>query len=280
MQYRQLYERGKERLEKAGVPDAGTDAGLLLMAVCDTDRSFLFAHPEAEVEAEKEGAFEALLAKREQRIPLQYLLGRQSFMGLDFYVDENVLIPRQDTEILVEEVLRESFDGSRILDICTGSGCILLSLLQYSNHSSGLGLDLSDGALDVARKNAKALGLSERADFLKSDLLKEAEGSFDIIVSNPPYIETDVIETLMPEVRDYEPRMALDGKDNGLYFYEQILRQIRPFVKGGTRLYFEIGSGQGKAVEQLVLDAGFVDTEVIRDYAGLDRVVRGRYPGL
>lgn len=200
-------------------------------------------------------------------------------MGLAFSVNENVLIPRQDTEILVEEVMKEPFDGSRILDLCTGSGCILLSLLHYSNHCTGIGSDLSFEALSVAKENARRLELEERAQFIESDLWEGIEGTFDIIVSNPPYIQTDVIETLMPEVRTFEPRLALDGGDDGLFVYRRLLQEIAPHSKGGTRLYLEIGFDQGEAVSGMVQRAGFSEVQVVKDYAGCDRVVSGVYAG-
>ena len=180
------------------------------------ERNTLFAHPDRQVNEQDQVKYEEYLAKRAERIPLQYITRRQSFMGLCFSVNENVLIPRQDTEILVEEVMRESYDGCRILDICSGSGCILLSLLHYSNDSEGVGLEISPGAIEVAEENAALLGLKNRSIFLESDLLHKAEGKFDIIVANPPYIKTSVIKELMPEVREHEPVLALDGREDGL----------------------------------------------------------------
>ncbi|MCR5417604.1 MAG: peptide chain release factor N(5)-glutamine methyltransferase [Lachnospiraceae bacterium] len=279
MEYAALYRAGRQRLEEAGVPDADLDARLLLEAVTGEGRNTLLAHGDKPVSGEQEAEYEQFLAKRAQRVPLQYITGRQSFMGLAFLVNENVLIPRQDTEILVEEVMREPYDGSRILDLCTGSGCILLSLLHYSNDCSGLGLDISTGAVETAKENARLLDMEERAVFLQSDLLEKAEGSFDIITANPPYIRTDVIETLMPEVRDYEPALALDGGAEGLHFYRRILTEAVPYIKGGTRLYFEIGFDQGESVSRLMEEAGFTDVTVVKDYAGCDRVVKGVYRG-
>ena len=194
-------------------------------------------------------------------------------MGLTFKVNEHVLIPRQDTEILVEEAMRYLSDGMRILDICTGSGCILLSLLKYSNECEGLGVDISDDALAVARENAQNLGLE--AEFRHSDLLEKVEGKFDMIVSNPPYIETAVIDTLMPEVREHEPMLALDGREDGLYFYRRIVEQCTSYMTRGARLFFEIGYDQGEAVKDMMIHKGFCEVEIIKDYAGLDRVVTG-----
>ncbi|MBO4337471.1 MAG: peptide chain release factor N(5)-glutamine methyltransferase [Lachnospiraceae bacterium] len=279
MRYDELYQYGKNSLRSAGIDEADLDARLLLESITGLERNVLYAHPETEIEDEQVRLYRMAIEKREGRMPLQYITNTQSFMGLDFYVDEGVLIPRQDTEILVEEVLRESFDGMRILDICSGSGCILLSLLKYSNDTTGIGAELSEKALAVARQNAAGLGLEDRAEFVRSDLFESVEGEFDIIVSNPPYIKTDVIQELMPEVRDHEPVMALDGKDNGLYFYEKILENIGRHVLRGTRLYFEIGFDQGEEVAALTRQAGFSDVKVVKDYAGLDRVVFGIYGG-
>ncbi len=278
MKYAELYEYGKKTLEDAGIQEASIDARLLLEFATGADRTLLYAHPETEVEEQKKADFESFLAKRAGRMPLQHITRRQSFMGLTFLVNENVLIPRQDTEILVEEVMREPFDGCRILDICSGSGCILLSLLRYSNDTTGVGLDISEKAVEIAKENAKLLEFEEdRVSFLKSDLLEKAEGIFDIVVANPPYIKTDVIETLMPEVREHEPILALDGGGDGLLFYKKILKDLPPYVRKGTRIYFEIGYDQGQEVKALMEEAGISCVEIIKDYAGLDRVVFGEY---
>lgn len=286
MTYRKLYERGEKRLKEADIQDASLDARLLLEYVCQTDRSALYAHAEKVMEEESIRRYMTCIEKRAQHIPLQHLSGTQEFMGLPFYVNQDVLIPRQDTEILVEEIMRDLHDGIRILDVCTGSGCILLSLLHYSNDTTGVGLDLSGSALSVAKENAERLALSERALFLESDLFEALDGKekesakrFDLLVSNPPYIRTDVIETLMPEVRDHEPHMALDGKEDGLFFYKRITEQAYRFLKRGGQLFFEIGYDQAEAVTELMRQNGYTEIEVKQDYAGLDRVVSGTLQG-
>ena len=223
MEYRSLYALGKEKLAAAGIPEADLDARLLLEYVCHTSRNDLLVHGDREVAETEQQAYEQLLAKRAEHIPLQQLTGEQEFMGLTFLVNEHVLIPRQDTEVLVEEVMKNLHDGFRILDLCTGSGCILLSLLHYSNDCSGVGADLSEEALEVARKNAEQLGESS-ALFVQGDLFAPVEGKFEIIVSNPPYICSDVIPTLMEEVREHEPMQALDGGADGLDFYRKIIQ--------------------------------------------------------
>lgn len=285
MTYEVLYGWGRESLLAAGVPDAEIDARLLLEWCCGTDRNTLLAHGDRTVTAKEQDRYRGAVERRRSRVPLQQITGEQAFMGLSFQVNENVLIPRPDTEILVEEVLRELHDGMRILDLCTGSGCILLSLLHYSNGCTGVGTDCSGQALQVARQNAgRILGGNgaaeeERAVFLQGDLFQalRREERFDIIVSNPPYIRTDVIETLMPEVRDHEPALALDGGEDGLSYYRQIAGQAGGYLYGGGMLFLEIGYDQGEAVSRLLRTAGYTQVEVFKDYAGNDRVVQGTF---
>ena len=277
MTIQQLYEWGRKSLEEAGVPDSGVDARLLLEFACQISRSDLFVHGDRVPETQQEETYRGMIQKRSQRIPLQHLTGEQDFMGLTFRVNENVLIPRQDTEILVEEILKDMHGGMRILDICTGSGCILISLLNYSNECQGVGVDLSKEALEVARENAATLIPEENCVFMESDLLEKVEGKFDVVVSNPPYIASDVIETLMPEVREHEPRMALDGREDGLYFYRRIIKESQPFLNGGAKMFFEIGYDQGEAVRNMMEESGFLEVNVMKDYAGLDRVVSGTW---
>lgn len=278
MQYAKLYQIGKEQLQKAGIAEAELDARLLLEFICHTDRNALYAHGDQEIEEEKMQDFLQLIEKRAVHIPLQHLTGEQNFMGLDFLVNEHVLIPRQDTEILVEEIMRDLHDGIRILDMCTGSGCILLSLLHYSNDCSGVGVDVSEDALAVARQNADRLA-EKQAVFIQSDLFEKVEGSFDLIVSNPPYIRSQEIAGLMPEVREHEPHLALDGKDDGLHFYREIIKGAMPHLKRGGQLFFEIGYDQGEAVQALLAANGYTEIAVVKDYAGLDRVVYGTFLG-
>ena len=279
MEYRVLYETGKEKLEASAIAEAALDARLLLEYVCGTDRNTLLVHPEREVSVQEEETYRALLEKRAVHIPLQHLTGVQDFMGLEFAVNEHVLIPRQDTEILVEEVMREPFDGAEILDLCTGSGCILLSLLHYSNHCHGVGVDISPEALQVAECNAGRLEISDgQVEFLEGDLYEALEPGrkFDLLVSNPPYIQSGVIPTLMPEVREHEPLLALDGMEDGLFFYRKIIKQAPEWLRAGAGIYFEIGFDQALAVEQLLREAGFTEIRTVQDYAGLDRVVCAR----
>lgn len=285
--YGEVYKEGVAWLKEAGISEADLDARLLLEYVCKTDRNTLLAHGDREVSAEECGRYRELIEKRAAHIPLQYLTGEQDFMGLTFLVNNDVLVPRQDTEVLVEEAMKHLHDGMRILDLCTGSGCILLSLLHYSNDCEGVGTDLSPQALFVARENYERLREARpdmKARFLEGDLFgaleNEAAGErFDMIISNPPYIETGVIETLMPEVRAHEPLMALDGGTDGLVFYRRIAAQAGSHLNGGGMLFFEIGCEQAEAVCHMMEAAGFREIEVIRDFAGLDRVVFGSYWG-
>ena len=285
MTYGQFYEYGKQKLMAVGIDEAALDARLLLEYICHTDRNELIIHADRERSSMEEQFYKIVIEKRASHMPLQYITGEQEFMGLSFQVNAHVLIPRQDTEILVEEAMRYLGDGMRILDMCTGSGCILVSLLKYSNECEGVGIDISSDALRVAQENAQRLQLD--ATFLEGDLFlplknfksdKTSDTLFDIIVSNPPYIETKVIDTLMPEVRLYEPVSALDGGEDGLCFYRKIAAEAPRFMRKGAYLFFEIGCAQAQKVKMLMQEAGFVKVEVLKDYAGLDRVVFGMKP--
>lgn len=277
MNYRKLYETGKDRLEKAGIQEAALDARLLLEEVCRTDRNTLLVHGDRAVTEEEETQFRIFIERRSTHEPLQQITGWQEFMGLRFSVTEDVLVPRQDTETLVEEVMRYLSDGMEILDVCTGSGCILLSLLRYSNGCRGVGCDISEKALAVAGQNAKELGIS--AQFIQSDLFESIEGRFEYIVSNPPYIRKDMIPTLMEEVRDHEPLIALDGGEDGLDFYRKITREATEHLYSGGMLFFEIGYDQGEAVKLLMEEEGYEEVTVSQDLVGLDRVVYGTFNG-
>ena len=258
MTYRECYEQGCRTLQAAGIEEAALDARLLLEAVCGTDRNDLLVHGEQPVAPEAEEKYLNWIRQRAEHIPLQQLTGEQGFMGLTFSVNEHVLIPRQDTEILVEEVLKELHDGMRVLDMCTGSGCILLSLLHYSNDCEGLGVDLSAEALEVAGRNVLKVLTPEKAEhahFLQSDLFEKVEGKFEIIVS----------------------RMALDGTEDGLYFYRRIIEEAGKHLVSSGMLFFEIGYDQGQAVSELMRTEGYCEVQVVQDYAGLDRVVFGTY---
>ena len=273
MQYQELYRMGKDRLTEAKVPEAELDARLLLEEVCGTDRNDLLVHGDREIAPEQSERYLDFIHRRQKHEPLQQITGYQEFMGLRFKVTPDVLIPRQDTEILVEEVMRYLHDGMHILDMCTGSGCILLSLLKYSNDCEGTGCDISEPALKVAEENAKELSLN--ASFVQSNLFENISGKYEFIVSNPPYIPTGVIPTLMEEVRDHEPVSALDGREDGLYFYREIVEKAGEYLYPGGMLFFEIGYDQAEKVSSLMREAGYQEVTVCKDLAGLDRVVYG-----
>ena len=282
MTYRECYAYGCEILEKAQIADAKLDARLLLEFVCHTTQHDLILNGSRPLSEMQQVEYEALIAKRSQRIPLQHITGEQEFMGFVFQVNEHVLIPRQDTEILVEEVLNVLKPGMKVLDMCTGSGCILLSLLALTKDCEGIGADISVNALKVAKENLKSIsaqcGRKLSAKFVESNLFEQfVQEKFDVIVSNPPYIASAVIETLEPEVRLHEPTSALDGTEDGLYFYRKIVTDSKNFLKKGGALLFEIGHDQGEAVANLLSSHGFKDTKVIKDLAGKDRVVCGRW---
>ena len=276
MNYTEAFLLGMQKLKEAQLEEAQLDARLLLEEICGTDHNTLLCHGDREVSEKEEEQYRKAIEQRAQHVPLQHILGYQDFMGLRFHVNEHVLIPRQDTEILVEEAMRYLHDGMRILDLCTGSGCILLSLLHYSNDCEGVGVDISQEALQVAAQNAELLGI--KADFLNSDLYEKVTGKFDLLVSNPPYIERAVIPTLMEEVREYDPYIALDGGEDGRDFYRRIIGGAQDYLKRGGQILMEIGSGQAQAVSELLREAGFKEIDVCRDFAGLDRVVSGRLP--
>lgn len=273
MTFREAILFGEEKLNTAGIVDAKNDAWLLLTFVCKIDHTFYYVHIDEEMSAEQMAEYESVLNKRAEHVPLQYITGEQEFMGITFRVNEAVLIPRQDTETLVEEALKIVRPGMKVLDMCTGSGCILISILKNVVEVEGFGYDISKQAINVAKENAKLNNIT--ATFERSDLFENVTEEFDVIVSNPPYIPTDVIGGLMPEVAVYEPIQALDGKEDGLYFYRKIIATAVEYLNPDGKLLFEIGHDQGEAVSGLMKDAGYKDVRVVKDLAGNDRVVIG-----
>ena len=279
MTLEEAYRLGNDVLNEAGVPDAGTDAWILLEHVTGVSRTRYYVNPRQVLSKEEEERYLSYIEKRKKRIPVQHLTGVQEFMGLEFIVNEHVLIPRQDTEVLVETVWEDLEPGMRVLDMCTGSGCILISLMKRMQTVSredgiaGVGADLSREALQVAEENASKQKVG--AVFVESNLFDKVEGTYDIIVSNPPYIRTSVIKELQEEVKLHDPYAALDGKEDGLFFYREIIKKSKEYLKKGGRLYFEIGYDQGEDVKKLMEEAGFSEVTVKKDLAGLDRVVFG-----
>lgn len=273
MTFREAIVFGEEKLNIAGIEDAKHDAWLLLTFICKIDRTFYYVHMDEEMEVEKEAEYVNVLNKRAEHVPLQYITGEQEFMGIPFHVNDSVLIPRQDTETLVEEALKVVRPGMKVLDMCTGSGCILISILKNIVDVEGYGYDISKQAINVAKENAKLNNVN--ATFERSDLFEDVSDKFDVIVSNPPYIPTDVIGGLMPEVAVYEPMQALDGKEDGLHFYRRIVAAASDYLNPGGTLLFEIGHDQGEAVSGLMIEAGYQNVRVVKDLAGNDRVVIG-----
>ena len=268
--YEQLLLDAAERLDAAGIADADIDAWYLLEFVTGMNRALYFLEKYNRPSDEEIRKFEELLEKRISHIPLQHITGRQEFMGLDFIVSEDVLCPRQDTETLVESVL-EYTSGRKVLDVCTGSGCIAVALMKLGNASCCDAVDLSEAALDIAKQNAELNDVS--INFIKSDMFEKIDGKYDIIVSNPPYIRPDVIETLMPEVREHEPLMALDGGSDGLGFYRIIAAQSKEHLEENGILAVEIGYDQWEDVSELFRQNGFRDIVRIKDLSQNDRVV-------
>lgn len=264
---------GVKALADAGVREPESDARILMEYAANINRSYYYLHMHDRMDPQDEELYAHLLRKRAAREPVQYLTKEAPFFGEMFYVTPQVLIPRQDTEILVEEAEKRIYPGMIVLELCTGSGCVLLSLAR--RHSvTAIGTDNSTAALAVAEQNRKRLGL--RATWIESDLFEKVGGHFDLILSNPPYIPSAVIEELDPEVRAFEPRMALDGGPDGLDLIRRIIGEAGGYLRPEGWLLLEIGYDQGSAVCRLMEEAGFRETEIIQDLERRDRVVAGR----
>ena len=278
MTYSELFEECVNRLKRASIEEAASDVTLLFDYILGVDRAFMFMHGNDNVSDDAADKLINAVSIREKRVPLQHITGFQNFMGLEFKVSKDVLIPRFDTECLVEEAMLVTNDNDKVLDICTGSGCIIISLMNYKNGIEGYGVDISKEALKLANENAERLCKSDnRPQFILSDLFSEVNHTdFDVIVSNPPYIKTSDIETLMSEVKDFDPYIALDGGEDGLLFYREIVKIAPDYLKRGGHLLVEIGFDEGEAVKKLFIQNGFDCVKIIKDLAGYDRVVSGR----
>lgn len=274
MTYQEAVKNGEKVLNLANISDAKVDAWMLFEMACKVDRNFYYLHMDEDITAEQQKEYEIALKKRAEHIPLQYITGEQEFMGLKFKVNSNVLIPRQDTEVLVEEALKRIQPGMRVLDMCTGSGCIAVSIAKNVPHIEMHAVDISKQALNVAKDNAKLNEVS--VEFERSDLFDHVTGKYDVIVSNPPYIPTSEIPKLMPEVGSFEPVEALDGKEDGLYFYRKIIAECKDYLNPDGMIFFEIGYEQGADASALLQEAGFSQVAVVKDLAHLDRVVFGK----
>ncbi len=272
------WQGAKKRLADAGLAGPVIDARLLVEAAAGATRADIVADPYRALTPEQEATLEDYLARREHREPVSHILGRKGFWKIMLNVTPDVLTPRPDTETVVEWVLRDFPEHAAwsVLDLGVGSGAIILSILAERPAARGLGVDVSEEALAVARENAANLGLAGRLALLRGDWTEGlAEASFDLVVSNPPYIASDVIETLEPEVRDHEPRLALEGGADGLMHYRRLAPEILRVLKPGGRFAVEIGYDQKTAVEALFREAGAAHVQTLRDLGDRDRVVAG-----
>lgn len=271
---RNVLQEGIEILENSKITDAKIDAWYLFEHCFHISRARYFVQQDSLASENESKKYFNLIHKRSTHIPVQHLIGSSQFMGLDFKVNEHVLIPRQDTECLVEEVLKYC-KNKKVLDLCTGSGCIIISISKLSHLEKAVALDISKEALKIARENVEYHNAP--VVLLESDLFKKVEGRFDLIVSNPPYIPTKDIEELELEVKCHEPMLALDGLADGLHFYRQIIEESTSYLNDGGYLFFEIGYDQGEAVSNLMIKKGFSEVCVKKDLTGLDRIVFGKY---
>ena len=274
----QAWQGARSRLEAAGVPGPVIDARVLVEAACGVTRADIVGDPHRELSEAQVERLDAYLERRIRREPVSHILGRKGFWNIMLGVTADVLTPRPETEVIVDHALRLFPEGRpfRILDLGVGSGAILLAILAERPAARGLGIDVSEEALAVARDNAARLGLADRIALLRGDWSGGLAGSeFDLVVSNPPYIASPVIETLDPEVRDYEPRIALDGGPDGLEAYRRLAPEILRMLRPGGRFLVEIGYDQKAAAESLFRAAGAMEVETLQDLSTHDRVVTG-----
>ena len=266
---------GEETLQNAGIADAKIDAFTLLEMASGVNRTTYLLYKDHKVNEQQFESYKRLIERRAAHEPCQYIVGKCEFMGFEFEVNPSVLIPRQDTETLVEEVLKIMPGKSRVLDLCTGSGAIAISLQRYRPDIYPTAVDISGEALNVAVANSRARHCI--IDFVQSDLFEALDPNekFDVIVSNPPYVSDAEYETLMPEVKDHEPALALKAGEKGLDIYERLISDAPSYLKEGGILALEIGCSQAEAVTKLMEAQGFVEIKVVKDLAGLDRVVIG-----
>lgn len=263
---------------KACVPSPFMEAEIILGHIILKDSLYIKTHPDLTLTEETEKLAYSLCQRRAKGEPVAYITGTKEFMSLEFEVNSNVLIPRPDTEIITEYIIEKYRNRApKILDLCTGSGAIAISLAKYIVNSQITATDISKDALEVAERNAKKHNVDQRIDFLVKDALKDYEFSdkFDIVVSNPPYIETSVISSLMKDVSEYEPKLALDGGEDGLIFYKKTVNNIRKILKPGGELVFEIGYNQGKSVSE-IMEKDFSFVQVSKDFGNNDRMVTGQ----
>lgn len=280
LKVQQLLSKGYEILKQNNIENYMLDCQLILGKVLKFDRMSIIINRDFEVSKEKAEEYLLLVEKRKNKMPLKYITEEAEFMGINFFIKEGVLIPRPDTEILVEEAIKEIKDRnlSRVCDVCCGSGAIGLSIAKLVDFATVQCCDISEVAEEVTRKNIQKLEIAERVKFIRSDLLSFAANrklQYDAIVSNPPYIRTDVIPTLMEDVKDYEPYIALWGGEDGLDFYRRITLESLKILRRGGVLAYEIGYDQSEEVESLLRENGYSNVRTTKDLAGNDRVVIG-----
>ncbi len=270
---------GKSYLKSANIDSYSIDSEVLLMKALNFSKIQLFTKDNYVLSPKEKKLYFDLLEKRNQLMPVQYIVGTCEFMGLDFDVNSSTLIPRGDTEILVEyaiDMINQN-NYKAILDIGTGSGAIAISIAKYCKNTKITAVDISTGALEMAKSNAEKNAVLDRIQFTESNLFENINSKFDVIVSNPPYIRTDVIPTLMPQVKDYEPVTALDGGIDGLDFYKDIISNAKNYLNKKGMLIFEIGYNQSNDVSELLKQQNFSNIKTLKDLAGLDRVVTAIY---
>lgn len=273
-----IVSKGTERLKEAGIAESQTDSWLLAEYILGVRRQDIFLTPDKCVSEELAQKYMQAVKRRAAHVPLQHITGHQQFMDFDFIVNGDVLIPRPETELLVEQVvsyIKECFSDEnktvKVLDMCTGTGCIAISVNKMCDNAKVWAADVSDKALKVAlENNTRNQG---NVTFIKSDLFTNIKEKYDIIISNPPYIPTEEISSLMEEVRDYEPSLALDGSNDGLKFYRKICKMAEGFLNEHGKIFFEIGYDQGKTVPELLRENGFTNIQVLKDLSGNNRMV-------
>ena len=277
--YRQMCHNGAAILADAGITDAEYDSFALLEYITGMDRTAYILNGSKSVPEDIAERYDAVIDRRSSHIPLQHITGQAWFYGRGFNVNSDVLVPRQDTEVLVSEAVKVINAKDSVLDMCTGSGCIIITLALEKKLGRALGADISEAALKVAAGNREKLGADD-VTFVKSNIFSDInvndEELFDVIVSNPPYIATGEIETLTEEVRIHDPYIALDGLEDGLHFYREITQQSMNYIKSGGWLLYEIGCTQAHDVSDIMSEYGYSNIKVIKDLAGLDRVVMGQ----
>ncbi len=274
MKLKEIIRNTKARFRDAGIESYAIDADVIIAEAIDKNREFLIGNPEYEVAQEQLEKIEGFCNRRENREPVAKILGRKEFWSMEFAVDKNTLDPRPDSETLIEAVLgiyQDKAADLRILDLGTGSGCLLLVLLSEYKNAYGMGVDINSGAINKAKENSFKLNLARCSDFVVSNWVEKVDGDFDLVIGNPPYIKESDIDSLEPEVSKYDPYIALAGGENGLSCYEEIAKNM-PLKSGGYAV-FEFGLGQGEDVKNIFCNAGMQFVSFKKDLSGIDRCI-------